>query len=151
MSTMEFCDCQNCGTEGVLPMSDGKCPNCKVVLNEEKNVTEQSTAGTEKLHKKKRLDSKPKEITVDAIMSKKKKGESVSSQGRKNRTKVSRFHPSRILQCCLLDALYLGGVVFIISGGYGFLTGTGAERIGATLQWAGIAFLIGCVTGLRNL
>jgi hypothetical protein len=62
MSTIEFYDCPNCGTKGVLPMSDGKCPNCKAVLIEEQKVTEQSIAETEKLHEKKRDDnSQPEE------------------------------------------------------------------------------------------
>lgn len=54
MSTIEFYNCPNCSTKGVLPMSDGKCPNCKAILIEEQKVTDQSTAETEKLHEKKR-------------------------------------------------------------------------------------------------
>jgi len=68
-----------------------------------------------------------------------------------NKKKVSRFHPLRILHLCLQDGLYLGAAVLLLSGGYGLLTGTGIDTIGSTLKWAGIAFLIGCVTGLRKL
>ncbi|MCP4607243.1 MAG: hypothetical protein GY845_00820 [Planctomycetes bacterium] len=34
MSTMEFYDCPNCSTKRVLPLHDGRCPNCKGLLVE---------------------------------------------------------------------------------------------------------------------
>ncbi len=30
---MDFHDCEHCGTKGVLLMSDGRCPNCKRIIN----------------------------------------------------------------------------------------------------------------------
>jgi hypothetical protein len=62
----------------------------------------------------------------------------------------------RILVSCLHDALGLAALVLLISGGYGlFMSGSSeynaAETIVPTLKWMGIAFGIGCVTGLRHL
>ena len=69
----------------------------------------------------------------------------------KNKKKLSRFHPLRILHLCLQDGLSFGATALILFGIYGFLTGTGVDTIGSTFKWASIAFLIGCVTGLRNI
>ncbi len=69
----------------------------------------------------------------------------------KEKNNLPRFQPKRILYFCLMDGLSFGCTVLVISGIYGFLSGTGVDNIGTTLKWAGIAFLIGCVVGLRKL
>ena len=64
---------------------------------------------------------------------------------------LPRFHPKRVLILCLNDALGLAGSLFLVLGVLGLLKGTVIVPVGTMFKWAGIAFLIGFVTGLRNI
>lgn len=70
-----------------------------------------------------------------------------------NKNDLPRFHPKRIFAICTVEGLYYAGIVGILAGIYGLLTGSRIvlDSFELLLKVAGIAFIVGFLVGLRKL